>query len=161
MLKEGATVSKHIADEGNKKAVVTTVKSESDEVVIVDLCTREPSTVQNHLDVELPIWGPWGASRSGDGDHGVCSDGDCYECASLVLLVDALLGMACLVQYSLTLSCSDLVWTFVMCLLNFPVQVKLTAVEMEDSVPGCIDKSQLDSLMCILTLSLQLTEQSA
>eukprot|EP00731_Ephydatia_muelleri_P019637 Em0012g462a len=109
VLKEGATVSKHIADEGNKKAVVTTVKSESDEVVIVDLCTREPSTVQNHLDVELPIWGPWGASRSGDGDHGV----------------------------------------------------KLTAVEMEDSVPGCIDKSQLDSLMCILTVSLQLTEQKA
>ena len=81
VLREGATVSKHIADEGNKKAVITTVKSESDEVVVVDLCTREPSTV------------------------------------------------------------------------------KLTAVEIEDSVPGCIDKSRFDSLMCILTISLQLAEQ--
>ena len=47
-----------------------------------------------------------------------------------------------------------------MCLLNLPVQAKLTAVEIEDSVPGCIDKSRFESLMCILTVSLQLTEQS-
>ena len=53
MLREGATVSKHIADEGNRKAVITTVKSESDEVVVVDLCTREPSTVRDHLGVRV------------------------------------------------------------------------------------------------------------
>ena len=47
-----------------------------------------------------------------------------------------------------------------MCLLNLPLQAKLTAVEIEDSVPGCIDKSRFESLMCILTVSLQLTEQS-
>ena len=42
---------KHVSDEGNKKAIVTAVKSESDEVVIVDLSTREPSTVR------APSWG--------------------------------------------------------------------------------------------------------
>ena len=49
VLREGTTVTKHIADEGNKKSVIITVKSDSDEAVIVDLCTREPSTVRTIL----------------------------------------------------------------------------------------------------------------
>ena len=40
------------------------------------------------------------------------------------------------------------------------VQVKLSAVETDDLVPGCIDKTRLDSLMQILTVYLQLAEES-
>ena len=46
-------------------------------------------------------------------------------------------------------------------MLNLAVQVKLSAVETDDLVPGCIDKTKLDSLMRILTVYLQLAEESA